>query len=342
MTRWLVLTAFTAALGLVALVGTTPAADAEKASRRADALDLLVLGDKPVRLELRVESDGKSVPVIWDETFAKMFAFYDRDGDSILDESEAGRLPSAFALRQVLWGQISPFAGAAPLFADLDLNADGKVVADEMADYYRRAGLGGVLVGVGKPAATEQLTDALLKHLDTNKDGKVDEAEWKAARTVLLKLDKNDDELVGPGELVEKTVYPGATGAILCSAPSPTGKSDTTTDALPIIVLPLRTADTHWISVVADRREKAKATAIKPALLTALRQGDPAVAWKVNLGTRKQDDVLLQAVGGKPPANARLLYSAAGVRIELRTDEGKVEGANRRCPQAFYCPIRGV
>jgi len=325
MTRWLVLTVFIAVLGLVALVSTTPAASAEKASPRADALDLLVLGDKPVRLELRVEFDGKSVPAIWDETFAKLFSFHDRDDDGFLDKAEAGRLPSAFAIRQALWGTISPFTGAPPSFAELDLNAEGKVSCEELADFYRRAGLGGILVGVGKPTATEQLTDALFKHLDTNKDGKVDEAEWKAASTSLSKLDKNDDELVGPGELVEKTVYPGATGAILCSAPSPNTKPDSTTDALPFLVLPLSTGDTHWVSVVADRREKAKATVIKSDAIAALRQGDPAAAWNINLGARKKDVVLLEAVGRKPPANARLLLATDGVRLELRADEGKLK-----------------
>lgn len=294
-------------------------------SARADALDLLVLGDKPARVELRVEIDGKLVPAVWDETFARLLAFCDRDGDGVLDKVEAERLPSAFSLRQLLWGQIIPYSGTAPEFADLDLNADGKVDGAELADFYRRAGLGGVLVGVGKPVATDKLTDALLKHLDTNKDGNVDEAEWKAAPTSLRKLDKNDDELFGPGELVEKTVYPGATGAILCSAPSPQGKPDPTTDGLPLVVLPLRTADTHWVSAVADRREKLKAAAINSDALAVLRKDTPAATWNVNLGTRKKDTALLQPAGGKPPADARLRYSADGVRLVLRADEGKLK-----------------
>jgi Ca2+-binding EF-hand superfamily protein len=313
-------------LGFAALVGTTPATEAEKVSPRADALDLLVLDDKPVRLELRVEIDGKSVPAVWDETFAKVLAFYDRGGDGVLDKTKASRLPSAFALRQVLWGQFTPHAGSAPEFSDLDLNMDGKVSGEELADYYRRAGLGGVLVGVGKPPATEQLTDALLKHLDTSKDGKVDEAEWKAAAMSLRKLDKNDDELIGPGELVEKTVYPGATGAILCSAPSATGKADPTIDSMPLIVLPLRTADAHWVSAVVDRREKFKTAAIKPDTLNALRKDAPAAAWQVRLGKRKKDSAPIQAAGGKPPVDARLRFSSDRVRLVLRSDEGKLEG----------------
>jgi Ca2+-binding EF-hand superfamily protein len=314
-----------AAVGIAALVGTTSAADAGKVSPHTDALDLLVPGGKPARIELRVTIDGQSVPAVWDETFAKMLAFYDRDGDGVLDRTEAARLPSPFALRQVLWGQIIPQTGDAPAFADLDLNADGKVNGEELADYYRRAGLGCVLVGVGRPTDTDRLTDALLKHLDANKDGRVDEAEWKAVAETLRKLDKNDDELIGPGELVDKTVYPGATGAILCSAPSPADKSEPTIDALPFVVLPIRTADTHWISVVNDRREKAHAPAIQPAALTALRTDVPAAAWVVNLGTRTKDLAPLQMVGKEPPANARLRFAADGVRLELRTDEGKLK-----------------
>lgn len=324
MTRWLAPAAFALALGLAALVKTTPAADTPKASPRADTLELLVLGDKPARLELRVEIDGKLVPAVWDDTFAKMLAFYDRDGDGVLDKAEAGRLPSEFALRQILWGQFIPHSGNPPAFTDLDLNADGRVSNEELADYYRRAGLGGVLVGVGKPPATTQLTEALLKHLDTNKDGKVDEAEWKAAPTSLRKLDKNDDELVGPGELVEKTVYPGVTGATLCSSPTPTSRPDSVTDALPLLVLPLRTADTHWVSAVADRREKLKVAAINPDALAVMRKDAPAAAWNVNLGTRKKDTALLQAAGEKSPADARLRLAADGVRIVLRADEGKL------------------
>ena len=325
MTRWLALTAFTAALGLAVLRGTSPAAEGKQVSPRVDALDLLILAEKPVRLELRVETDGMSVPAMWDATFAQMLVFYDRNGDGILNPAEAEKLPSAFALRQVLWGQITPFVGVAPGFASLDLNGDGTVSGDELADYYRRAGLGGVLVGVGKPIVTEQLTDALLKHLDTNQDGSIDEAEWKAAPTSLRKLDKNDDELVGPGELVEKILYPGATGAILCSAPSPTSQSDPTTDALPLIVLPLRTIDTHWVSVVADRREKTKVTAIKSDALAALRQASPTATWNVHLGTVKQDVARLQAAGEKQPADARLRLSTDGIRLELRTDEGRLQ-----------------
>ena len=312
------------ALGSLALAGCTPASK-PAVSPRGEALELLFFeGEEPTRIELRVAIDGKPVPAIWDETFAKLFAYFDRNADGTLDTAEASRLPAPFALRQLLWGAFSPFAGPAPDFAALDLTGDGKLDPNELADFYRRSGLGGVLVGVGKAPATDALTDALLKHLDANKDGQVTEAEWKAAPGALAKLDANDDELIGPGELVARAAYPGALGSILLTAPAPEAKPDAVADALPFVVLPLRTSDRNWAAIVAARREKAKHPALPHDALVGLRTTAPAAAWQVRFGTGKLGTGALEPVGGKAPADARLVYSRGAVRFELRTDEGKL------------------
>lgn len=318
--------ALLAALPLVAVVLAcrSPAEPPKAPASRADAPELLLLtGDKPERLELRVTVDGKSVPVAWDDTFARLLAFFDRDGNGSLDKTETPRLPSAFALRQVLWGQITPFTGTAPPFAELDADKDGKVSREELADFYRRAGLGGVLVGVGKPPATGQLTHALLKRLDTDKDGKVSAAEWKAAPAALAKLDANDDELIGPGELVDKTAYPGALGSILLAAPAVGDKPEPVTDALPLLVLPLRTGDSHWVNAAVARREKAKQPALSPDALLGLRMSVPAAVWQATFGQGKEFGVL-EPAGGKPPASGRLVHASGPVRLELRSDAGKM------------------
>jgi Ca2+-binding EF-hand superfamily protein len=310
------------ALGLVTvLIAGVSTAEHPQVSPRADALDLLLVeGEKPVRLELCVELGGKSVPAIWDETFAKLLAFHDRDGGGTLDKSEAARLPSAFALRQVLWGLFATHAGESVAWNDLDSNGDDKVSVDELADFYRRGGLGSVLVGAGKTPSTDRLTDALVKYLDTDKNGKLDEAEWKAAPGVLLKLDKNDDELISPGELVDRATYPGAGGSILFAAPSPDARTDAVTDAMPVVVLPLRTADTYWASMVTARREKDKPQKASPESLLALRTTAPGVAWKVRLGTGKLATV--ERIEGQPSANSR--FASDTLRLELRADEGKL------------------
>ena len=292
MTRWLVVVV----VGTIPVSGLAPARPA--VSPRADALDLVLLGGPvPQRVELRVEIDGTSVPAVWDETFAKLHTFHDRDASGSLDKAEAARLPSAFALRQVLWGQFAPAAGDPPALSDLDADGNGTVAPAELADYYRRHGLGGVLVGVGTPPATDRLTDALLKQLDADRDGRVAEPEWKAAADVLRSLDANDDELIGPGELVEFAAYPGATGATLLSAPDPAAKSDVALAALPLVVLPLRTADTHWAAALAARTG---------AGAKELRSAAPAAAWAVRFGAETR----------------RLAHAAGSTRFELRTDPG--------------------
>jgi Ca2+-binding EF-hand superfamily protein len=318
--------ALLAALPLVAvvLVYRSPAEPPKSVATRADALELLLLtGDKPERLELRATVDGKSVPAVWDDTFAKLLAFFDRDGNGSLDKAEAARLPSAFALRQVLWGQLTPFTGTAPPLTDLDTDKDGKVGGEELADFYRRAGLGGELVGIGKPPATAQLTDALMKRLDKDKDGKVSTAEWKAAPVSLAKLDANDDELIGPGELVDKVAYPGALGSILLAAPTAADKPDPVTDTFPLLALPLRTGDTHWANTVATRREKAKQPALSTDAILGLRKSAPAVVWQAMFSKEKESGIL-EPAGGKPSANGQLVHSSGPVRFELRSDAGKL------------------
>jgi EF hand/EF-hand domain pair len=209
-------------------------------SQRSGTLDLLVtLGKEPIRLEFKPTIDGKSVVELWDAAFAKLHAYADRDGDGFLNKTEAARLPTPFAIRQIVWGQFVHSTGV--VSEELDLNSDAKVSIEELADYYRRAGLGNVLVGVGKPPSTDKLTDALLKTVGTT------EAEWKKAAEVLAKLDSNDDELIGPGELVERTAYPGADG-----------KTDPTCEALPLVLLPQRLSDNHWNKTGKLERDSLK------------------------------------------------------------------------------------
>lgn len=320
----------------VLIAGWAPAGPKPAPSPRADALDLLVLaGEQPARLELRVAVDGKPVTAVWDETFARLHAFFDRDNSGTLSKTEAARLPSAFALRQVLWGQVTPVSGDPPAFGDLDLDGDGAVAGDELADYYRRCGLGNVLVGVGTPAATDRLTDALLKTLDADGSGTVEEVEWKAAADALRGLDANDDELIGPGELVGRVAYPGALGSNLLPAPEPGRKPDPLARSLLLVVLPLRTADTHWAAAVADRLPMAASNRD----VSVLRSATPAASWQVHFTGGTEPGAALEPVGGKPPATARLTFAAGPVRLELRADTGKLRdqtaAARKRFRQLF-------
>jgi Ca2+-binding EF-hand superfamily protein len=179
-------------------------------------LELVYLGDgRTLRLRVEVELDGRPLEAIWEETFHKLFADLDRDGDGFLSREEAHRAPSALRIRQLSWGLFFAVPAAAP-WEELDRNpADDKVSFDEFTDYYRRHGVGRVQVAVGRAAATDALTDALLRALDRDGDGRVSKAEWQAAADSLHALDLNDDELLSGDELVPGLSYPGALGGAL-------------------------------------------------------------------------------------------------------------------------------
>lgn len=343
-----VLGAVVTVAGAVSL-GEKPAASARVA--RAEGLDLVVLGaDRGVRVRVHVTVDGTPTAQLWREAYAALFAFYDRDGDGALTPQEAERLPSVVALRQLLWGILPANFGTAPPWADLDGDRDGKVSRAELVAYYTRHGLGKVIIGVGKAPATEALTTALLKQLDKDQNRALTEKAWKSAEQTLAKLDQNDDELIGAGEIVPRLTYPGVTGTHLLAAPAPNTRSTDVLDQLPVLVLPAQIADTHWTIVLIKRRDKnsdgaldlkesglpetvfAKLDAdrdgrLTPAELAAWRKEEPDEEWHVCLGRRSTEQAPLSATKsgkGTAPPDERLRIQVPQLRIELGVSEGRL------------------
>jgi Ca2+-binding EF-hand superfamily protein len=120
----------------------------------------------------------------------------------------------------------------------LDRNGDGQVSLAEFVDYYHRQGVGRVQVAVGRAPATDALTDALLRGLDRDGDGRISRAEWQAAETALRVLDRNDDELISGDELVAGLNYPGAFGGTLLTPRSPGDPPSSLLDSFPVRRLP--------------------------------------------------------------------------------------------------------
>lgn len=310
--------------GLITSAGL--ASEPARVSPRSETLDLLFdTGDTPLRLELRVEVDERTVPDIWDESFRQLTAYYDRDGDGALNAREATRLPAPFALRQLLWGQVAAGAEANPPFSELDLDADGRVAATEVADWYRRAGLGNTLVGVGRPPSTERLTESLLRLVDANHDGIADESEWKAIATTLAGIDANDDELIGPGELVARITYPGALGTLQLRPPAGVSIANSIADSLPFIVLPQRLDDRLWTAAVVARRKSAAAPQISAEQLASIRQAPPTATWHIRFATIDKGHPGLSVHGAERGSRPRLSWSCGNTRFELRQDAGRLD-----------------
>jgi Ca2+-binding EF-hand superfamily protein len=246
-----------------------------------EGVDLAILNEgKLARWQINVEVSGRPLDKVWDDTFAKMFAYYDRDQNGFLDPTEAARLPSPFSIRQLLMGQTAAHSTPSLAWSSLDSDGDGKATVADLARAYRKQGIGRVVVALGKSPSSKALSDELLKRLDTNGDGKVDETELKAAPELLAKLDQNDDELLGPGELLPKITYPGAQGTLLLQVPKAGRIVPPEVTLFPLMVLPADATDRTWAN------ELAKQSSGKWSVEELLdwRNKDATWKWSVNLG----------------------------------------------------------
>jgi Ca2+-binding EF-hand superfamily protein len=181
----------------VALTGATP--DASHAQRV-----VLLADSRLVLLDLQVRLDGKPLAAAWRRYLDRLFADLDRDGDGVLNKTEAARAPSVAFLNSFLQGGLSLEAAAnvAP-FAALDANRDGQVSRQEFDAYYQGCGLDRVQIVPG-PDRDEAaaLTDTLFALLDRDGDGKLSKEELGRAGEALRRIDLNEDEWITPEELL--------------------------------------------------------------------------------------------------------------------------------------------
>lgn len=234
--------------GVALAVGSMPVAS------QAVECDLVICGRQgAVRVQLSVMHRDRPLAEKWTENFAAMVKFFDRNGDQQLSETEAVRLPSLQAMREVLGAGFTPDIGQSLNFADLDANKDGQASESEVAVYYRRAGIGKPLVGAGLLPQTTAMNAALLQLLDANKDGHADEAELKGAAAAIQRFDRNDDEMIGAGEFLVGLRYPGASGSYLLLPPKPDSDTKTLPGQIAAVPLPEEAQDVAWAAHVIRR-----------------------------------------------------------------------------------------
>jgi Ca2+-binding EF-hand superfamily protein len=168
-----------------------------------DEQDLIFLDDsRPYRIRLHLQNDGRPAQQAWESYIDSLFAFLDANGDGFLSPRELAQAPNPTQFsQQLLGGKVDP--GPPPDFAEVDVQpTDGKVTREELKLYFRRHAAGPLHVEIGQQTGPrDTLTDALFRHLDTNKDGKLSLGELDAAFAMLSKLDANDDEMISMQEL---------------------------------------------------------------------------------------------------------------------------------------------
>ncbi len=161
--------------------------------------------NRPVRIRLHVQCEGKPVAEMWQERLQKAFEYFDRDKDGYLNEKEVQNIFSDMALNIMLQnGYYQPIPQDRPTLERLDTDKNGKISLDEYLAYYK---LSTATLLRPQPAIPENangaaVTEALFKLLDTNGDGKLTKDEVKAAEKLIATKDADEDECLSQAELV--------------------------------------------------------------------------------------------------------------------------------------------
>ena len=194
-------------------------AEERPADRRATTSLAFVGPNGAQVVDLDVSIDSVPFDAYWDKAFDALFAFADADGNGVLSGDEIRLAPSARAVRLTLGNGFA--APVAPLQSLKDVLEDPAqtCTAEALARYYRRHRAGGVQVGFGRLPHAAALTEALVQALDRDENGVLARSELQSAESSLRRLDANDDELIGAGELLPTCVYPG------CAATSETSET---------------------------------------------------------------------------------------------------------------------
>lgn len=201
----------TALILMAALLVIGPEARGQQETAVSAPAALLRLAETEQTREIAVHVSVDDLPyeAYWQKTFDTIFAFADSDQDGMLDDTEVRLVPSARAIRLSLGSGFTPPIAALQSMPELVGSESPKCSKAQLRNYYLRHGAGRVMIGCGKLTNSAAIADALLRALDEDRDGKLSEAELLKAEMVLQRLDTNDDELIGVGELVPSATYPG-------------------------------------------------------------------------------------------------------------------------------------
>jgi Ca2+-binding EF-hand superfamily protein len=172
--------------------GTSSSAPA--AVDRADVQDLIFFGEaRPVFVRLHMTVGAKGFRAAWLD--------HVRSLHTSLDGNRDGKVTTAELDRDAFPGLVRSMSGGTVTAPRVELDnspKDGVVSVTELADALQSS-LGPFGVQVGRVAT--QRTDALFGQLDHDQDGKLSPAELESAKTMLSKLDLDEDEQIGRDEL---------------------------------------------------------------------------------------------------------------------------------------------
>jgi Ca2+-binding EF-hand superfamily protein len=193
---------------------------ADEVASFPDRMDVVFYAKpRPVRVQVSIRTDGKPMAERWEAHLKKLFAAFDRDGDGYLNRYELEHIFPLDGMRQMFaGGQYYRSGGSTPTLESLDKDGDGRVSFPEFVHYYRDVVTDLVRARhmPGNAGGDDTITRELFARLDQDKDGKLSEAELRAAEKILLALDADEDECVSVQELLANPIAtPSARDAVV-------------------------------------------------------------------------------------------------------------------------------
>ena len=227
-----------------------------------DTYDVLFFGEtRLVRLRVHLKAAGEPLSKRWLQQLRKYFDFLDRDNDGYLNRREAEFAFSRDGVGQMLK---SGFAyqrpdDAAKMFAELDVDGDGRVSFDEFAAYYSPAA-NRVISATPNPVRdtyADGLTEELFKLFDTNGDGKLSRAELDAVERLFATHDADEDECLSATEIAPNVFFPRRPSGEEMPRPPPTTPKDRPA-APPMMVFPAGAIPAAIVETILTRYDKDK------------------------------------------------------------------------------------
>jgi Ca2+-binding EF-hand superfamily protein len=282
-------------------------------------------GPTPVRLRLHVTVGGQPVEVVWEDAVGALFRFLDRNGDGVLDATERAPVTQPARARDAVMA-VPPNGGALPLRLTFE-RKDEKVTREVFAAALRASGYEPVRFSpeAGRPDSA-QLSAALFRHLDRNRDGKLSADELRAAREALASLDSNEDEWLTTAELLGRASTPNPTGLAVAGMQM----AEESSNALPDMLF-LATDGQPTVKQILAARGGTRATSLRRSEL-----GMDAAAFAAldKDGNGRLDTAELTAWLRQPPdADLALAFSPDRLAV-LPAEAGR--------PAAFHAEAGGA
>lgn len=198
---------------VILTVGSGASAQQPKPEQPKATVLKLSEASQPRLIEIQVTVDQQPFATYWTQTFDAIFDFADVNQDGVLSEKEIRLVPSARAVRLSLGNAFTPPVAAIQSLSEIVADPSQKCSKQQLRQYYLNHGAGQLQIGSGKLPHTAALTAALVQALDADQDQRLSQVELQRAESTLRRLDTNDDELIGVGELVPNATYPGSWAA---------------------------------------------------------------------------------------------------------------------------------